>query len=149
MSDPSKQDTENDRDPTAASSRNSTLEDSGKLLLRLAVAGLMLFHGIAKLKGLDGIEKMLEGAGLPLFLAYGVYVGELIAPLLMIVGFWTRIASLVFAFNMLVAILLGHGNELLSLNQYGGWAIELPMLFMLAAVSIALIGSGRFAVKPS
>lgn len=62
---------------------NKTLshEDAGKLLLRLAVGGLMLFHGLHKLiDGVDGISGMLVAKGLPGFIAYGVLVGEVVAP---------------------------------------------------------------------
>lgn len=76
-------------------------EDWGKLVLRLAIGGLLLFHGIAKLKG--GISWMagpLGAFGLPAFIGYGVYIGEIVAPLLLIAGKWTRLAGLVIAFNM-------------------------------------------------
>ena len=49
-------------------------EDIGKLILRLSIAGLMLFHGFAKLfNGIDGIKFLVNQAGLPEFIAYGVY----------------------------------------------------------------------------
>ena len=69
--------------------------DFGLFLLRIIIAGLMLFHGIAKLNSLTAIENMLAEAGLPSIMAYGVYVTELIAPILIIIGFRIRIASLV------------------------------------------------------
>lgn len=41
-----------------------THEDFGKLLLRFAVGGLMLFHGLHKLfAGIDGISGMLIAKG--------------------------------------------------------------------------------------
>ncbi|MGH7639262.1 MAG: DoxX family protein [Gemmatimonadaceae bacterium] len=123
-------------------------EDWGKLLLRLTIGALLLFHGIAKLKG--GIGWMagpLGGVGLPAFVGYGVYVGEVVAPLLLIAGKWTRLAGLVVAFNMLVAILLARRADIASLNQGGGWAIELEMLFLLGGVAIFLFGSGKYAVS--
>jgi putative oxidoreductase len=53
----------------------------GKLLLRLAVGGLMLFHGLHKLFGGVGfISGMLVEKGLPGFIAYGVLIGEVVAP---------------------------------------------------------------------
>ncbi len=56
--------------------RRLSHDDAGKLLLRLAVGGLMLFHGIHKLiDGVDGISGMLAAQGLPGFIAYGVLVG--------------------------------------------------------------------------
>lgn len=62
---------------------NRTLshEDAGKLLLRLAVGGLMLFHGLHKLlDGVDGISGMLVAKGLPGFIAYGVLGGKWLPP---------------------------------------------------------------------
>ncbi len=60
-----------------AVNRMLTHEDFGKFLLRLAVGGLMLFHGLHKLfDGVDGISNMLIAKGLPGFIAYGVLVGE-------------------------------------------------------------------------
>ena len=80
-------------------------DDIGKLVLRLTLGVLMLFHGIAKLRyGVSGIEGMVSSHGLPGFLAYGVFVGEVIAPLLVIAGFYARIGGLIIAFNMVVAI---------------------------------------------
>ncbi|MGE4517838.1 MAG: DoxX family protein, partial [Arcobacteraceae bacterium] len=56
--------------------------DFGKLLLRLMVGGLMLFHGIAKINGgIDFIITKVTQEGFPEFLAYGVYIGEVVAPL--------------------------------------------------------------------
>lgn len=49
-----------------AVNRMLTHEDFGKLLLRLAVGGLMLFHGVHKLfAGIDGISGMLIAKGFP------------------------------------------------------------------------------------
>ena len=62
----------------------------GKLILRLTVGGLMLFHGIHKVlhpESLNFISSNLETAGLPGMLAYGVYVGEIVAPLMIISPF--------------------------------------------------------------
>jgi putative oxidoreductase len=127
---------------------NDSLPESiGKLLLRITIAGLMLFHGYAKIKGgVGGIAGMLEGHGLPTFIAYGVYFGEIVVPIFMILGLLTRLSSLIFVFNMIVAIALAHSGDLLSLNEYGGWAIELPMLYLLGALSIALVGPGNIAI---
>jgi putative oxidoreductase len=123
-------------------------EDSGKLLLRLTVAVLLMLHGIAKLRsGIGWMEGLLSGFGLPAFIGYGVYVGELLAPLLLIVGKFTRLAGLVIAFNMLAAIVLAQRDKIAALNQGGGWAIELEMFFLLGGIVIFLLGSGRYALS--
>lgn len=123
-------------------------EDWGKLLLRLTIGVLLLLHGIAKLKGGVGwMAGPLGAAGLPAFIAYGAYVGEVVAPLLLMAGKWTRLAGLVVAFNMLVAILLVRRDDIAALNQGGGWGIELEMLFLLGGVVIFLLGSGKYALS--
>ncbi len=122
-------------------------DDLGKLLLRLTLGGLMLFHGVAKLQGgLDGIQQMLAGQGLRAAMAYGAYVGELLAPLLIIVGLFTRLSALVLAFNMVVATLLVHRGDLASLTEHGGWAVELQALYLFPAIALALMGPGRLSI---
>jgi putative oxidoreductase len=123
-------------------------EDLGKLILRLTVAILLLLHGVAKiLGGVGGISGMLQGIGLPGELAYGVYVGEVAAPLLVIIGFYARIAALVMALNMVAAVYLAHLEDIFALGRGGGWAIELQAFFLFTALAVALIGPGRFSVR--
>lgn len=122
--------------------------DSGKLVLRLAIGVLLLLHGIAKLKG--GIGWMagpLSAFGLPAFVGYGAYIGEVVAPLMLIAGKWTRLAGLVVAINMLGAIILVQRDKVAALNQGGGWAIELEVLFLLGGIALFLLGAGRYSVS--
>ena len=121
--------------------------DAGKLLLRLSVGTLILLHGIAKIfSGPAGIIGMVERAGLPGELGYAVYLGEVIAPLAMILGLWTRLAAFVVALSMAVAIALAHMHELFALTRSGGWALELQGMFLFTALAVALIGPGRYAL---
>lgn len=120
----------------------------GKLILRLALGGSILLHGIAKLTGgIGGIEGLVKGAGLPWFLAYGVYVGEVIASLLVILGWYSRIGAVLIALNMLFAVFLAHRGEMFALNAQGGWALELQGMFLFTAVAVALFGPGRFSLN--
>ncbi|MBZ2169590.1 DoxX family protein [Marinobacter sp. F4216] len=122
--------------------------DLGKLFIRLTLGGLMLFHGIAKLlNGVGFIEGELASHGLPAFLAYGVFIGELIAPLMIILGYHTRIGALLIVFNMLVAIALVHSHQLLSLGRGGGWALELQGFFLFTAIALIFLGPGRYKLK--
>jgi putative oxidoreductase len=124
--------------------------DAGKLLLRLSVGVLLLLHGIAKvIGGPADIVALVEKVGMPGSFGYAVYLGEVVAPLAMIIGVWTRIAALVVAANMAVAIALVHMGELFTLNQGGGWALELQGMFLLGALAVALIGPGRYAFMES
>lgn len=128
----------------------ATSNDIGKLLLRLTLGVLILLHGAAKIaSGPGGIVGMVEKAGLPGELGYLVYVGEVIAPLLLIIGLWTRAAAALIAANMLVAVALAHMGELFTLSRSGGWALELQGMFFFVAVAIVLLGPGRYAVTRS
>lgn len=122
--------------------------DLGLLLLRIALGGLMLFHGMHKLiYGVGFIGDMLAAIGQPSFIAYGSLLAELVASLMIICGIWTRLASVVFAGNMVVAILMAHASEMFSLSPMtGGLVIELPLLYLLGAAVLCLTGGGRFAV---
>ncbi len=119
-------------------------DDLGKLLLRLMLGGLLICHGIAKLvSGPAAIKGMVAAAGYPAELGYLVYVGELIAPALLIIGVFTRPAALVIAINMVVAVLLAHAKQLFALNpNSGAWALELQAFFLFTALAIALLGPG-------
>ena len=121
-------------------------EDIGKLILRLSIAGLILFHGFFKLfNGIDGIKFLVTNAGLPEFIAYGVYLGEIIFPILIIIGLFTRISSLFFALTMVFAIFLAHANEIFALGKPGGPVIDLVLIYLLTSISIMFIGAGKYS----
>jgi putative oxidoreductase len=121
--------------------------DIAKLLLRLVLGLLILLHGISKIKGGPGfVLDVVDKAGLPEPFGYLVYVGEVVAPALVLVGLWTRAAALVIAVNMIVAVLLVHTGQLLQLAPEGGWALELQGLYLVVALAVALLGAGRYSV---
>ncbi|MES2150992.1 MAG: DoxX family protein [Pseudomonadota bacterium] len=121
--------------------------DLARLLLRATLAILILLHGIAKLRhGVGPIADMVASHGLPPAFGYLVYVGEVLAPLLVLIGIWTRPAALIVAINMGVAVLLVHTKQLLELGSQGGWALELQAMYLSAALAIALLGAGRYSV---
>lgn len=123
-------------------------DDLGKLIVRLCVGGLMLFHGVNKItNGISGIEGFMESQGLPTFFAYGAYIGEVLAPLLIIVGYQVRIAAALEAFTMLVAIYVATGFEIFALDKHGGWVIELHLLYMLPCIALIFMGGGRYGVR--
>jgi putative oxidoreductase len=123
------------------------LEDTGKLLLRLSLGLLMLLHGIGKLRGgTDSVVDVVQKHGLPGELGYLALVGEVLAPLLLIIGLWTRLGALLVAANMVVAVWLVHMKELFKLENTGGYALELQAMFFFAALAIALLGAGRFSL---
>ncbi len=125
---------------------SSTQQDIGKLILRITLGVLVFLHGISKLEGgLDGIFKLVETQGFPGFFAYGVIIGEVIAPLLVITGFFSRIGGIVICINMLFALYLVHQGDIGRLNEQGGWAIELQLMYLFGAAAVALLGPGKWA----
>ncbi|PIF28925.1 putative oxidoreductase [Acidovorax sp. 56] len=126
-------------------------DDVGKLVLRVAIGLLVLLHGIFKIThGVGFIGGMLDKAGLPGFLAYGVYIGEVVAPLMMLLGVGARAGAAIVVANMLVALGLVHMGDLFVITKQGGWALELQGLYLFGALAVALLGAGRYSVmQPS
>lgn len=122
--------------------------DLGLLIIRISLGLLMLLHGIAKLThGVDFLSGMFKEMGLPAFLAYTVYIGEVIAPVLLIVGFRTRLAALVFAFTMVVAVGMAHAADIFKLSETGGWMLELQGLYFLGGMALFFTGAGKYAAS--
>lgn len=122
-------------------------DDLGKLILRVSLGILILLHGIAKLKnGIGFLTPMLTGVGLPPWFAYGVYIGEVLAPLMVIFGLFVRTGAFIIFVNMLFAIFLAHSSELMSLTKTGGWALELQGMFLFAALALVFMSPGRYSL---
>jgi putative oxidoreductase len=122
-------------------------DDFGKLVLRLTLGILVLLHGIAKLKGgVAFLTPLLTGAGLPAWVGYGAYVGEVLGPVMVILGLYTRIGAFFIFANMIFAIFLVHRPELMMLGKQGGWALELQGMFLFTALAIMFMNPGRYAV---
>ncbi len=125
-------------------------EDTAKLILRLTIGFLVLLHGIAKLSNpemLGFIEMLLAKKHLPAFIAYGIYIGEIVAPIMLIVGYRVRCASGLIAFTLVMAIFLAHMGDIFSLSPMsGGWAIELQALYLFGALAIYGLGAGKYVL---
>lgn len=127
------------------------VDDIGRLVLRLTLGVLTLFHGVAKILNpevLNYIGGKLTDLGLPHSMAYLVYVGEVVAPLLIILGIYSRIGGVVVMINMLFALALVHSTQLLTLSKNGGWALELQGFYLFCGLAVLLLGSGKIAIKP-
>lgn len=125
----------------------SLSEDLGKFLLRATLAILLLFHGVSKIQhGIDPIIGMIVKAGLPSAIAYLVYIGEVVAPVLVLIGFWTRLGGLVISIDMTVAVLLVHTSQFFTLAKTGGWTLELQCMYFIGGLTVALLGAGRFSL---
>ncbi len=126
--------------------RPAELEDVGKLPLRVLVAGLMMFHGIDKIvHGPGHVMQDLAEHGAPVVLGYGVYIGEVVAPILILLGARTRLAALVYAGSITFATLQVDGADFLVLKPTGAWAAELWVFYIVTPVVVALLGPGQYA----
>ncbi len=116
--------------------------DLGLLLLRISTGGLMLFHGVSKL--IHGISFLVENMGA---FGYAVYIGEVLAPIAILLGFRTRIAAVLLAITCVVAVATAHSNEIFSISDHGGYALELLGLYFFGALALFFTGAGKFAVS--
>jgi len=122
-------------------------EDLGKLVLRLTVGVLLLFHGVHKiLTGIGPIRDMVTSHHLPDFLAYFVYLGEVAAPVLIIIGLLTRLGGILVVINMIVAVALAKATMMIGTNAAGGYQLELEAFYLFGALAVALLGAGRFSL---
>jgi putative oxidoreductase len=123
-------------------------EDAGKAVLRVSVGVMLLLHGIFKLHGgMEEVQGYLDDKDLPAFLAYGVLIGEVVAPLFVIAGYRARFAALLMAGNMVVAVALAYPELVFRLDEYGGWAIELAALYFFGSLAISFLGAGRYSLS--
>lgn len=112
---------------------------AGIALLRWTLAILLLFHGVAKITtGVGFIEGMLGKMGLPGFIAYGAYIGEVVAPILLLINRFVVPAALIIVIQMLFALALVHTGQFFQLAESGGWRLELQAFFLLCAVVVAM-----------
>lgn len=124
------------------------MQDLGKLMLRLVVGGMMLFHGVGKVQnGIGNIEGMLKAKDLPEFIAYGVYIGEVAAPILLIIGLLTRFSGIAVSMTMVFAVWLAHSADLFKLTSYNTYALEVQAFYFFGGLAIACLGPGRMAVS--
>ena len=120
-----------------------SLNDWLLFLLRVSLALLMITHGYPK------FEKLLSGAEIKFynFLYLGpkisfilCIIGEFFAPILVIVGYQTRLAASVSAFTMLVAAFGAHINDPLADKEHS-------LLFAIGFIYIFIAGAGKYSLS--
>ncbi len=122
--------------------KNNTLSNLGLAILRIVTSGLMLTHGIGKFNQLISGEEIkfpsIFGIGSTpsLFLAV---IGELVCPILIIIGLKTRWAAIPSAITMGVAAFIIHAGDPIGKR-------ELAIFYFFAFVVIALVGPGKYSI---
>jgi putative oxidoreductase len=111
------------------------------LLLRVTIACLMLAHGWPKFQSLvNGNMQFADpiGVGPKLSLILTVFA-EVLCSILIFIGLATRLAAVPLIINMLVAVFIVHGKDIIGKK-------ELPLLYLLIYITIAFSGAGKFSL---
>jgi putative oxidoreductase len=112
-------------------------------LLFLAHAGLKLFVFTP-----GGTAQFFGSLGLPPALAYATIFAEVVGGLALMVGVYSRIVALALIPILLGAIFTVHGPAgFFFTNPKGGW--EFLALWIVGLVTVALIGDGAYALRPT
>ena len=125
---------------------NQQYSESGATVLRLGLGTVWIAHALFKLLVLSipGFATWLGSRGLPIFMAWPVFLLEIIGGTMILLGFYGRYVSVALIPILLVAIWTHAANGWLHTNQGGGW--EFPVFLVLASVAHILIGDGRYAM---
>ncbi len=127
-----------------------SLQPWGALLLRLVLGCAMVYHGYSKVvpaTGLHGspiaamehFSRFVASLGLPPWLGYVSALTEFVGGALLVVGLLTRLAALLVAINMTVA--------LVTVNLHKGYgASEYTLALMAMAVMLLFYGAGAVAL---
>lgn len=125
----------------------ASVVDIAILLIRIALGGVLLAHGVQKfaMMGVDQVGQYFASLGLPApELAAGVVATlEVVGGLAIILGVLVRPLSVIIAIELVVASVTAHGSAGFFVSD-GGW--ELTGLLALSLVALALLGAGRLSV---
>lgn len=103
----------------------------GLLIARIVLGVTFFLHGLAKFQGgISGTAEFFGSIGLPGALAYIVAIIELVGGILMILGLFTKVISLLFIVVMLGAI----GTVKLEAGFLDGFELELALIALSIAV---------------
>lgn len=115
--------------------------DLALLILRLGAASLMLTHGIPKINMLFASPIQFAdpiGVGQTLSLIFAL-LGEVVAPIFIIIGFKTRLATIPAIITMAVAAFIVHAKDTIDIK-------EKALLFLICFIAIFLAGAGKYSV---
>jgi putative oxidoreductase len=122
----------------------------GVIILRVALGIIFIAHGSQKLSGMEASIQGFQGMGLSAFVAVAVTVIELLGGIALVLGAFTRLASIGIAVVMIGAVMKVHGANGFFINwhmvpdQGHGYEYNLALLAM--AVCLLCSGAGRLSV---
>lgn len=123
--------------------------DFGILVLRISVGIVMVAHGLPKIFWKRQLfnKKWKKEYGFPLGSVIITGIVQVVGGLLIILGIFTQISSLILALNMLVATYISiwnHKEPFLSTPEGKGWDVN--FLLVGALVALVLLGGGSWAL---
>lgn len=113
------------------------------LLLRIAIGAIFIYHGYPKLTRAAQWVGNFDHMGFPGYFAYIAGVLEVFGGAVVIAGVFTRIAALLLAIEMAVAVLKVHG---LISNPANVHSYEFPLMLCVSAFVLATVGPGVFSI---
>lgn len=114
--------------------------DLALLLLRVGFGGFMLTHGIPKISMLSDPSQFGNPIGIGTTASLILcLIGEVVAPVLLIIGFKTKWAAIPAAITMMVAAFIVHAKDDLATKEHA-------LLFLIAFVAIFLTGAGKYSI---
>jgi putative oxidoreductase len=131
----------------------------GLLILRLGMGGLMLTHGLGKLRMV--LAGSFDQFGDPIGLGSGaslvlVMTAEFVCALLVMVGLGTRFAAVPLVIAMGVAAFVAHGADpwtmeraarLFMAGESQSWASKEPaLMYLIPFLALIFTGAGRFSI---
>jgi putative oxidoreductase len=128
---------------------DNQLAPYGGLVLRVALGVMFVAHALLKyvVFTMPGFEGFLAQIGMPTFLAWPIFLAELIGGIALILGVYGRYVSIALLPVLLGAAFIHAGNGWLFNAPGGGW--EYPAFLALASVTHILIGDGAYALRPA
>jgi putative oxidoreductase len=120
--------------------------DGALLILRLALAAILLYHGLPKVMNFGATVAAFQSMHVPaptLTTAFAV-LAEVIGGILILLGIAVDLAGLLVVIDMLGAIVAVHWPKGFDFNE-GGW--EHPFTVLAIALALALAGPGRYSVS--
>lgn len=113
------------------------------LPIRIMAGVAFILHGMPKFNDLMGTQGFFASVGIPADLALLIGLLEVIGGILLIVGLVTRVAAILFAVEMMCAILIVKAGN--SFMGQGGFEVDL--LLMSISISLAISGPGRLSIE--
>ena len=115
--------------------------DFGLLLIRVGFSIGMMTHGYGKfLKVIQGNFEFGDPIGIgPTFSLILAAIGEFIAPILIILGWKTRLATIFPTLTMLVAFAIAHDGDPFSRK-------EKAFVYLIAFLTLYFTGPGKYSL---